>query len=214
MKGNLAKEYRITTTIRRPLPLNPKDYEKEEETLPQQEKTRYQSLVGSLLYINRCTRPEISIHVNFLGRRTAAPSQQNMKSALQVLQYLVSTKNEDHNVEFTPAGCCGPINNRSRVYTRWLQQLLEELGMTTEAKVYTDNEAAAKLTKTQKFHQRSRHIEHRFHYIRQLVTKQQLVVKGISGKENPADILTKLLPMTVVTKWKNQYMAKIGLTSS
>ena len=80
---------------------------------------------------------------------------------------------------------------------RWIQQFLAEI-MTTEPKVllYTNNEAALKLTKTQKFHRRSRHIVHKFHYIRQLVHNQQLTMVGIAGKENPADILTKLLPVS------------------
>ena len=35
-----------------------------------------------------------------------------------------------------------------------------------------DNEAAIKLTKTQTFHRRSRHIEHRHHFIRELVDRK------------------------------------------
>ena len=55
-----------------------------------------------------------------------------------------------------------------------------------------DNEAAIKMTKTQTFHRRTRHIEHRHHFIRELVDRTLILVKGIRGKENPADPLTKL----------------------
>src|SRR4029077_9489154 len=86
---------------------------------------------------------------------------------------------------------------------RWIQQFLAELeGQERKAMLYTDNEAASKLTKTQKFYQRSRHIEHKYHYIRQFITRNQMTVHGIAGKDNPADILTKLLPMNAVTNWK------------
>ena len=93
---------------------------------------------------------------------------------------------------------------------RWLLQLLKEiipLYQNPIVQLYTDKEAALKLTKTQKFHRRTRHIEHKYHYIRQLVGYGTLEVKGIAGKENPADILTKLLPMSVITEWKKTYMA-------
>ena len=47
----------------------------------------------------------------------------------------------------------------------WIQQFFGELNQGIEPKVqlYTDNEAALKLTKTQKFHRRSQHIEHKYH---------------------------------------------------
>lgn len=43
------------------------------------------------------------------------------------------------------------------------------------------------------FAQRSRHIEYRYHYIRQQVWAEKLKVITKSGKDNPADILMKLL---------------------
>ena len=66
----------------------------EQEILPLKEITRYQSIIGSLLYINRMTRPDISVHVNLLGRRTSKPGTNNMKTAIQLAQYLASTINE------------------------------------------------------------------------------------------------------------------------
>ena len=85
----LIKEHNITTT-RHSLPVNPEGYETptDNEILPTQMITKYQSLVGSLLYINRMTRPDISIHVNLLGRRTSKPGNNNMKTAIQLTQYL------------------------------------------------------------------------------------------------------------------------------
>ena len=72
--------------------------------------------------------------------------------------------------------------------------------------VFTDNEAAIKLSKTQTFHRRSRHIEHKYHLIREMVDRQLVTIKGIPGKENPADILTKIVPMITTNKWKEQWM--------
>ena len=75
----------------RSLPLNSEMFREptnEESLTPLQD---YQSLIGSLLYIARHTRLEISVHVNLLGRRTSRASHNNMQAALQVLRYLMST---------------------------------------------------------------------------------------------------------------------------
>ena len=70
--------------------------------------------------------------------------------------------------------------------------------------MFTNNEAALKLTKTQTFHRRTQHIEHRFHYIRELVNQKAIRIAGIKGKNNPADPLTKLLPMSSIGRWKTE----------
>ena len=91
---------------------------------------------------------------------------------------------------------------------RWIQQFLAEIlpQSIIQCTVLTDNEAALKLTKTQTFHRRTRHISHKYHYIREMVQEKHLTVLGIAGKENPADIFTKIIPMVSVTNWKDKYM--------
>ena len=89
----------------------------------------------------------------------------------------------------------------------WIQQFLHELGITKTPTLYTDSEGAYNLSKTSKFARRSRHIEHRYHYLRQQQRTERLKVVTIPGKENPADMLTKLLPMTIVNGWKALWMS-------
>ena len=92
---NLEKEHDLTVSNipTRSLPLNPSLFEApKEDVLSPDQQQKFQSLVGSLLYINRCTRPEISIQVNLLGRRTAQASHLNMQTAMHVLRYLASSK--------------------------------------------------------------------------------------------------------------------------
>ena len=45
------------------------------------------------------TRPDISLHVNLLGRRTSKPSQDNLRTAKQLGQYLASTIDEGLTVK-------------------------------------------------------------------------------------------------------------------
>ena len=260
--GNLEKEHGLTVSNvpTKSLPLNPSLFEapKEDVLLPDQQK-RFQSLVGSLLYINRCTRPEISIQVNLLGRRTAQASQVNMQTAMHVLRYLASSKEKGLTIKRTTkdgkgllksyadasyggeqsrsqSGSLTTLNGQVVMWSsrrqditalsiteaeyiscseaakdiRWLQQFLVEILPSLSSQVlptnlYTDNEAALKLVKTQTFHRRTRHMEHRLHHIRELVEKGYLQLKGITGKENPSDILTKILPMRSVHEWTNKH---------
>ena len=79
---NLAREFEIPNTMipTKSLPLNVNDYAPsttKDQVDPNLQK-KYQSLIGRLLYIARHTRPEISIHVNLLGRRTSNPSPLNL----------------------------------------------------------------------------------------------------------------------------------------
>ncbi|KAL0553776.1 hypothetical protein IC582_007680 [Cucumis melo] len=56
------------------------------ETIP------YASIVGSLLYAQTCTRPDISFVVGMLGRYQSNPRMDHWKAAKKVLRYLQGTK--------------------------------------------------------------------------------------------------------------------------
>ena len=52
----------------------------------------YASVVGSLLYAQICTRPDISFAVGMLGRCQSNPGLDHWKVAKKVLRYLQGTK--------------------------------------------------------------------------------------------------------------------------
>ncbi|KAI7965086.1 hypothetical protein MJO29_003184 [Puccinia striiformis f. sp. tritici] len=53
----------------------------------------YNQLIGSLLWVSQCTRPDISFIVNRLSQHLRDPSDAHWYAAVRVLNYLVSTKN-------------------------------------------------------------------------------------------------------------------------
>jgi hypothetical protein len=69
-----------------------KDYEEISEEDKPADPKKYQQLIGSLLFIARGTRPDISVPVNLLGKRVTKSSIQNYKTALRALGYLYLTK--------------------------------------------------------------------------------------------------------------------------
>ncbi|KAI0983643.1 hypothetical protein GJ496_004660 [Pomphorhynchus laevis] len=52
----------------------------------------YQSIIGSLLYIAICTRPDISYAVGILSRFNISPNESHLSAAKQVMRYLRETK--------------------------------------------------------------------------------------------------------------------------
>ena len=54
----------------------------------------YASLIGSLLYISNCTRPDITYAVHRLSSFNAYPTENHWKAAKRVLRYLKETKHQ------------------------------------------------------------------------------------------------------------------------
>ena len=52
----------------------------------------FRELVGALIYISTCSRPDISFAVNKHAQFFSDPSDEHFYSALKILKYLVSTK--------------------------------------------------------------------------------------------------------------------------
>ncbi|KAE8716394.1 hypothetical protein F3Y22_tig00110121pilonHSYRG00025 [Hibiscus syriacus] len=77
----------------------------------------------------------------------------------------------------------------------WLKGLDEELGILQKVViVFCDNQSTIHLTRNQVFHERSKHIDVKLHFVRDMVSKGSIIVEKIPTEENAADILTKALP--------------------
>ncbi|KAL0755152.1 hypothetical protein Bca101_092820 [Brassica carinata] len=77
----------------------------------------------------------------------------------------------------------------------WLQSFLEELGHDQGKSVlYCDSKSAIDLAKNPVYHAWTKHIHHRYHFIRSALEDEMLVLEKIPGSKNPADMLTKVVP--------------------
>jgi hypothetical protein len=61
--------------------------------------------------------------------------------------------------------------------------------------VHCDNQSCIKLTENLVFHDRSKHIDMKYHYIRDLVQRKTVKLQYIATSEQVVDILTKPLPL-------------------
>ena len=78
----------------------------------------------------------------------------------------------------------------------WLRKMLFGLfGQPLRPSViYCDNQICIKFTENPVFHDRSKHIGIKYHFIREYVQKGAVKLEYISTDEQVADILTKALP--------------------
>eukprot|EP00253_Pinus_taeda_P018932 PITA_18932 len=77
----------------------------------------------------------------------------------------------------------------------WMRRMLRSLGQeqTKATVIFCDNSLAIALSKNSVFHKRTKHIDTRFHYIRELVNNGEIVIEHCRTQEQVADILTKPL---------------------
>ena len=87
-----------------------------------------------------------------------------------------------------------------------LTRLLKELGIddTTPVTIYEDSQLAIDLLKRTAADGRTKHIDIRWHYIRQEVDLGHITVKKISTHEQVADGLTKTLDKVKFKQFKQQ----------
>lgn len=78
----------------------------------------------------------------------------------------------------------------------WIEGLMAELGFSDLAKsitLFVDNDSAVKLMKNAEFHARTKHINIRYHFIREAVKNNKISPTRVNSKDNVADVLTKPL---------------------
>nr|GEX52821.1 ribonuclease H-like domain, reverse transcriptase, RNA-dependent DNA polymerase [Tanacetum cinerariifolium] len=119
---------------------------------------------------------------------------------------------------------------RAATQALWLKRLLSKLTHSQEEKItiQVDNKSAIALMKNHVFHGRSKHIDTKYHFIRECVEREDIQVEFVNGEYQKADILTKALPkikfLTMrqliglkdlshsAYDWKGEYWVKSGQT--
>lgn len=78
----------------------------------------------------------------------------------------------------------------------WLRGLLEGLGCKQDAPtvLFMDNTAAELLVTNPIHHERTKHVDTKFHYVRERFEKGDIKIRHVGTKDQLADIFTKVLP--------------------
>ena len=72
----------------------------------------------------------------------------------------------------------------------------------------TDNKSAQALAKNPVFHDRSKHIDTRYHFIRDCIAKKEVKLEYVKTQDQIADIFTKPLKFEVFRRLRNSIGTK------
>ena len=76
----------------------------------------------------------------------------------------------------------------------WLAQLVEDLGIFVEVPtLHCDSQSAILLAKNLVFHAKTKHIEVKYHFIREMLEDKLMKLVKVHTNDNPTDLLTKAL---------------------
>nr|GEW53327.1 retrotransposon protein, putative, Ty1-copia subclass [Tanacetum cinerariifolium] len=129
-------------------------------------KVPYANAVGSLMYLMVCTRPDIAY---------AATLQHMVALSTTEAEYIALTEAVKEAI--------------------WLRGLLEELGVELNIMaVNCDNQDAIHLSQNHVFHERTKHINVRYHFIREVLEVKTVKVLKVGTEHKAADALTKVVP--------------------
>ena len=92
----ILDKFNMSEAQPRSLPCDPSIYDLLRlPSQPLENPTLYRELLGSLIYLMTCTRPDLAFIVTLLSRFMQNPTQRHFKLAKNVLQYLKGTKQYD-----------------------------------------------------------------------------------------------------------------------
>jgi hypothetical protein len=69
-------------------------------------------------------------------------------------------------------------------------------------KIYVDNKSAIELANNHIYHERSKHIDERFHFIREHVKNDNMEMTHVASSDQVANMFTKSLPTELFNKFK------------
>ena len=205
--------------------------------------TLYKEIVGSLIYLMTCTRPDLSFVVTYLSQYMSRPTVAHLSLAKNVLKYLKGTKNYcltftkcDHDLKLVGycdsdwgnstdrrsiSGYCFHLNEKSSLISwkskkqnvialssceaeyvamtvavqeaKFLRQLLSDLTNSDFmcVNLFADNQGAILLAKNPVHHQRTKHIDVKYHFIRLEIQHGTITFEYVSTNDNVADLFTK-----------------------
>lgn len=86
----------------------------------------------------------------------------------------------------------------------WMNRFLNEISDRAEANhLYLDNQSTIKLIKNPEYHKRTKHIDVKYHFIREKFNDAEFQLYFVNTKEQLADILTKALPKPIFECLRN-----------
>jgi hypothetical protein len=161
----------------------------------------YRSMIESLLYLY-ASRPDIMISVCMckIDRKSTSGTCQFLWRSL--LSWASKKQNSvalsTAEAEYIAAGhCCAQL--------LWMRQTLRDYGYKlSKVPLLCDNENAIRMTDNPVEHSRTKHIDIRYHFLRDHQQSGDIEITYVSTKEQLVDIFTKPLDEKTFSKLRNE----------
>ncbi|CAI7873380.1 unnamed protein product [Closterium sp. NIES-54] len=159
----------------------------------------YPELVGCLMYLMTCTRPDLAYPLSLLARYVAPGRHRKMywDAAKRVLRYLCSTSGMGLLLGGQGSVVLTGHSDTSMADDQlcWLTYLLTGLGERPRSPpvLYVDNKAMLALCHEQRLEHRTKLIAPRYFLVRELQQRRQLCFSYVALRANTADVFTKAL---------------------
>jgi hypothetical protein len=89
----------------------------------------------------------------------------------------------------------------------WMRSFLEDIGYKQQTStLFVDSSVAMQMATTEGHHDRSKHINVKHHYIREMIEQHVITLEKVDTSDNEADILTKPLTAQQFNKLKQRIM--------
>ncbi|CAI7823535.1 unnamed protein product [Closterium sp. NIES-53] len=158
----------------------------------------YPELVGFLMYLMTCTRPDLAYPLSLLARYVAPATQRSSQG------YTFSLGSGSVSWRSTRSSSVLSSSCEAEIYAgamaaqelRWLTYLLTDLGEQPRSPpvLYVDNKAMIALCQEHRLEHRTKHIALRYFLARELQQRGQLRLACVATRANIADVFTKALP--------------------
>ncbi|KAA0060394.1 retrovirus-related pol polyprotein from transposon tnt 1-94 [Cucumis melo var. makuwa] len=157
----------------------------------------FRSLVGGLIYLTH-THPDISYSIGMISKFMQCPSRDHFRAAKRVMRYITRTieygiwvgsyylkLEETRTVVLSSSEAEYAAATSVACQAIWSQRMLTKLQHEQEGAtvIFYDNKATISLTKDPTFHSRTKHIDIRFRFIRDLVAKEEVSLSYCSTYE-------------------------------
>ncbi|KAJ8507855.1 hypothetical protein ONZ45_g9806 [Pleurotus djamor] len=245
----VIKRFNLTNCrhAKTPLPMGYKPEPYDRQSTPEL-RSKFQQVIGSLLYIMLGTRPDIAYAVIKMAQHSANPSKEHLEKAMHILRYLSSTPNYSIVYDggkgeglfaYTDSDWSSPksttgffvslasgitcwqsrkqstsahssteaeymaLSDTSR-QIMWIKNLFGEMGFKLgPIPIFGDNQGSIFIASNPVSERKTKHIDIRYHYIRDCVEKKEIEIFFVEGSENPADMFTKNLGFVKFEKFRD-----------
>ncbi|KAI3810826.1 hypothetical protein L1987_20448 [Smallanthus sonchifolius] len=176
------------------------------------DKHQYRAKIGSLMYLT-ASRTDIMFAICLCARFQAAPKTSHLQAVKRIFRYLKGApkrglwnpKNEKFNLKThllakQEANMCVHITSEAEyiaassccAQVTWIQNQMLDYGVTFMATpIHIDNKSAISITNNLVQHSKTKHIDIRYHFIRDQAEKKRIILTKVHTNEQYADLFTK-----------------------